>query len=252
MRLVDKWVYDSGASHHMTANKKYFATYKKFSSPVNISLADKGTIMAYGFGQVNIEMLVEGKCCPGYLEDVWYVPDIGRHLFSVLNAAEHGISIIIKCQQDIFQCVGQLVAIGGLMNVYDMDMRAVIPREPAEVNIATSSETLQPWHECFGHQDSRHVRKVLERMEMNMITAEMGGFCEGCVLGNAHRNPFIPRSDRSQVVGERSKPMLLDQCQRSRFGVQSTMCVSMIITASIAGFSSSSKRIKFPSVYAHS
>jgi hypothetical protein len=40
MRLTDKWACDSGSSHHMTANKQYFATYKMLSAPVNISLAD--------------------------------------------------------------------------------------------------------------------------------------------------------------------------------------------------------------------
>jgi hypothetical protein len=39
-------------------------------------------------------MLAEGKWCPDYLEDVWNVSDIGRHLFSVRSAAEHGIIVV--------------------------------------------------------------------------------------------------------------------------------------------------------------
>jgi hypothetical protein len=57
MRLVGKWVCDSGASHHMTVNKQYFAMYKRFSAPVNMSLADKGTILACGPDHVNIAIL---------------------------------------------------------------------------------------------------------------------------------------------------------------------------------------------------
>ena len=34
MRLVDQWVCDSGAWHHMTANKQYFAKYMRFSAPI--------------------------------------------------------------------------------------------------------------------------------------------------------------------------------------------------------------------------
>jgi len=30
MRLVDKWVWESGESHHMTAITRYFAMYKRF------------------------------------------------------------------------------------------------------------------------------------------------------------------------------------------------------------------------------
>jgi hypothetical protein len=48
MRRSDIWLCDSDASHHWTANKQYFATYKMFSAPVNISLADKGTIRFMG------------------------------------------------------------------------------------------------------------------------------------------------------------------------------------------------------------
>jgi hypothetical protein len=61
MRRSDKWLCNSGASHHRTANKQYLATYNVLSAPVNISLADKGTILVYGSETVNIEMLVEGK-----------------------------------------------------------------------------------------------------------------------------------------------------------------------------------------------
>jgi hypothetical protein len=83
MRLAEKWVCDSGASHHVTANKRYFATHKRTSPPINISLVDKGTILDRGSGIVKIEMLVEGKWCTNNLEDAWYVPDIGRQQFSV-------------------------------------------------------------------------------------------------------------------------------------------------------------------------
>jgi len=54
-------------------------------------LADKGKLLTCEFGGVNIEMLVEDKWCPDYLEDVWYVPDIGRHLFWVESVAKHEI-----------------------------------------------------------------------------------------------------------------------------------------------------------------
>ena len=59
MRLADMWLCDSGASHHLIANKQYFITYKRFAAPVSISLEGKGTILPCGFGHVNIEILVD-------------------------------------------------------------------------------------------------------------------------------------------------------------------------------------------------
>jgi hypothetical protein len=61
--LACKWVCDSGAWYHMTVNKHYFATYKRFSAPVNISLEDKGMILACESGHVNVEILVEDNWC---------------------------------------------------------------------------------------------------------------------------------------------------------------------------------------------
>jgi hypothetical protein len=96
---------------------------------------------------------------------------------------------------------GQLVAKDGWMtDAYSMDIRVVVPRQPAEVNITTASETLQLWHESNGHQEERHVRKLLERKEINMSMAETGGYCEGCDLGNGLWKTFTLRSDRTQDV----------------------------------------------------
>ena len=74
------------------------------------------------------------------------------------------------------------------------------PKTAYEVKIATAAEILQLGHERLGHQDKRHMRKVLERMEINMSMAETGGLCD--VLGKGHRKPFTPRSDRSHIVDE--------------------------------------------------
>ena len=133
-----------------------------FSNRPRTSLADKGMILACG-SRVYVEILVEGKWCPGYLEDVWYVPDIGRHLFSVWSAKEHRISVVIKHQWVLLQCNGQLVTTGRWMtDTYAMDRHVVVTREPVEVNIPTISETLQFWHECLDHHNKCHVRKVQE------------------------------------------------------------------------------------------
>jgi len=79
---------------------------------------------------------------------------------------------------------------------------------------------------------------------------------ESCVMDVIWAKPFGNLSfhgviNYSLSVGW-SMQMLMDQYQWSRSKVQSSMCVSMMITARIAGFSSSSKTKNFPSVYARS
>ena len=97
MRLADKWVCDTAASHHMTANKQYFATYKRFSVPVNIPLADKGMILACGSGRPNIEMLIE-EVVPRVLgrhvvhSQYWKKPVLGRECGRTWDSSHHKTS----------------------------------------------------------------------------------------------------------------------------------------------------------------
>jgi len=147
---------------------------------------------------------------------------------------------------------GHLMATGRwMMDTYAVDLR-IVPREPVEVNIATAPETIQLWHERLGHHDEHHVQKVLEWMEINMTVVETGGFCDGCVLGKCIRSLSLHGQINHRSMVSWSMSMLMDQSEWSRFEVQSSMCFSRTITASIAGFSSSSKRMEFPSIYAHS
>lgn len=67
------WICDSGASHHMSANKQYFATDPQFSVSIEISLSYNNKIYAYCFGKVNIEVCICGKGYDTYMKYVWYV-----------------------------------------------------------------------------------------------------------------------------------------------------------------------------------
>jgi hypothetical protein len=70
-------------------------------------------------------------------------------------------------------------------NAYFMDKQVVVPRDRTEVNITTVSETLQFWHKRLIHQEKHLMRKLLERLEINMSMAETKVFSDGCVLDKA-------------------------------------------------------------------
>jgi hypothetical protein len=76
-------------------------------------------------------MLVEEKWFHGYLENVWYIPYIGRQL----PAAEHGMSRDMSSwnvngffQRDL-----------RLEDRHVMHIHVMFPREPAVFNVATAS-----------------------------------------------------------------------------------------------------------------
>ena len=53
---VDKWLVDSGASSHMTSNKKTLANLREFKKPEKVGLGDGHTVDAIGVGNVYIRM----------------------------------------------------------------------------------------------------------------------------------------------------------------------------------------------------
>jgi hypothetical protein len=136
-----------------------------------------------------------------------------------------------------------------MMSAYCMDIHVLVPREPAEFPITTALESLQVWHERLGHQDKRHVRKLLEGMEINMSMAETEISCDGCVLGRAFWKPFTPRSERPKFVGE-----LINADDNGLMSVWSLQVAKYYVCFKddcnkYGRVSSSSKKMNFPSVY---
>jgi hypothetical protein len=55
------WIIDSGASQHMTANRDLLVNYCEFPEPEPVALGDGRSVNAYGYGQVDITMILGNK-----------------------------------------------------------------------------------------------------------------------------------------------------------------------------------------------
>jgi hypothetical protein len=164
---ADSWYCDSSATLPIMPNKHYFVSYTKFANPETIVLGKKNVLMqAYSQGVINVQIFHNSMWHDATLENVWYMPDAGAHLYSVKAAAQNGYSttlnekVVVICRGD-----GTVAALGKLINdLYVLAIRVCIPRHAAEVHLAMQAETLQMWHEHLGHQNKCHVMKVLSNM----------------------------------------------------------------------------------------
>lgn len=52
-----------------------------------------------------------------------------------------------------------------------------VPTTLADICIAKYEETLQLWHERFGHLNKRHVRKRLNEVDIHVDFEATKGFC---------------------------------------------------------------------------
>ena len=66
----DIWVADSGATHHMTRSHEYFSSYNVFSEPKPMIIANQKIMLAYGSGDIIIEVQIAGVWSMHYLKDV--------------------------------------------------------------------------------------------------------------------------------------------------------------------------------------
>ncbi|KAJ8896000.1 hypothetical protein PR048_001341 [Dryococelus australis] len=169
------WTADSGATQQMTMRKDWFLTY--FSR----------------------------NWIKGYLEDVGYIPDVGKSLFSVTSAIDKGCYATLNNKQ-FCQFINSVLEAQSsrIYGLFALEMRVVsIPSAEARLTVKIY---LQPWHERLGHQNKRYISKFLKQ---NGIDIPFDGdleLCDACLVGKMHWLNFGKRKEKV------SAPRRLNKC----------------------------------------
>ena len=85
-----RWILDSGASSHMSFNKKDFSQLRSMKNHVSISIANGDKLEAIGIGNIHLA-LANGENIR--VEDVLYVPKLDKRLLSVSAMNRKGIQV---------------------------------------------------------------------------------------------------------------------------------------------------------------
>jgi predicted aspartyl protease len=83
----DMWLIDSGASRHMTGDRKNFSSMKEKETPHKVELGDNNSYAVKGIGQATIKM---ESCNSIHLSNVLYVPGLKKNLVSISCLEEKG------------------------------------------------------------------------------------------------------------------------------------------------------------------
>lgn len=198
----EAWIIDSGATDHMTFKKEWYSFFEAFSIPAEIHIGNNSVMSAFGRGNIDFEALVNGRWTSCHMENVLYVPEARRNLFSVTRALDKGMTFSSSKDSCEFLLDGVVKAQGVRSGQLFKMMLKV--KEPdtccvSEANLAVK-DSLQVWHERLGHQNKRHVVKILNNHGIEVQQDDE--FCGSCVEGKQHREPFKSRQQRSSVPGE--------------------------------------------------
>ena len=186
----NEWIADSGASKHMTYRRDYFSSLKPLRESYSVKIADDKLLPAIGVGTVIIQEKVNGQFIERELQDVFFVPNLKRNLFSIPAINDKKFSFHAyerKCE--VRDSSGKLSSIG-YRNDKLFKMRFKV-KLPAECNVAQANPRKNMlWHERMGHINMRAVINTGRIMGVkDLSVGEEDLFCETCVMGKQTRKP---------------------------------------------------------------
>jgi hypothetical protein len=192
------WIVDSGATSHMSSNRRLFKIFFTLERPIEIYLADESVVYATGMGDVRFT--VQGRSI--LLTNVLYVPKLTSNLISISKLVSKGNEAYIN--QDGFHCrtgSGEDIKLGELNgNLYTVNGIKVRRATCSLVkDLDQQSDSLKLWHHRLGHlnyQDVIRLSKTAEGIDLSEHTIPVE-VCPGCSFGKMCRTPFPPRSNRA-------------------------------------------------------
>lgn len=200
------WYADSGATEHMSFCKSLFKNFVQYSEDkYSVRIGDGTRIDVRGYGDIDVKVNYSNGTSKTYtVTNVLYVPKLRKNLLSIMKTTERGIKVTFTEGGDrvIFEKNNRFILDGvRCNNLYRLKVTSV---NTSESHVVTS-DSLKLWHERFGHVNYQTLkqmrdRKTVEDLEFDSVANDP--FCEGCVYGKQHRQPFPRTARRSISPGE--------------------------------------------------
>ncbi|PHT74170.1 hypothetical protein T459_21447 [Capsicum annuum] len=142
-----EWWMDSGATHHVCANKELFLSFASAQAEEMLYMANFATAKVEGTGKICLKMS-SGKVLT--LSNVQYIPELRRNLISISFLDKNGFKCVtvsgkvIVSNREMY--VGKDYLTEGL---YKMNLMTVEMNKSLNSSYLLESNDL--WHECLGH-----------------------------------------------------------------------------------------------------
>jgi hypothetical protein len=181
----DRWMLDSGATHHITPHRSDFKDYT--SAKGTVRLGDKSGQEQIGVGSVIIK---SPQGCTITLSNVLHVSGVQTRFISI--GALTGKGAKVNFVKDGFEIVlnRKAIAIGYLEGcLYWLNTSNV------SLNLHTkSAPTLHIWHQHMGHMSydalKSHGPSAVTGLDLDASTMAIPTTCHGCKAGKSTRKPF--------------------------------------------------------------
>ena len=186
------WVFNTGATTHMTADKALFEELQPHSGHVTFADGQKRPVQ--GIGSITLPVVLSnGTTSSITLKNVLYVPSLGpTNLLSWTKAEEAGLTLMVKPSQFIIKNVGKEVAL-----FKKMDGEYILQQPQLKANAAT----FQEWHERLGHISPTSYKHLPSSFGLPPLPTTFS--CSTCDLSKSQK------TSRPSITYKPSKPLLL-------------------------------------------
>ena len=186
------WILDSGATRHMTFEKKYFISLSFYSG--DIYVADNRSLQIEGIGDISLSISVNNKLITLNLKKVYYIPTLEFNLLSIPQATKDR-QISFKFDHTEYAILrlrnGIKVVARKLPTCQLYYFRVCPPLEVGLVIYESQEKKLKRWHERLGHPGKTAMLKMNEEYHLQLSNKLIDNFyCEDCIKGKMTKLPF--------------------------------------------------------------
>ena len=136
------WVFDSGSTQHVTADRSQFTSYKKLAREEEIVGICGEPLMAVGIGEVELKCKTSSGVSTVTLREVRHAPEARVSLFAFTRATDAGARVVFQRRTAQVELGGvvrlEAVQRGGLWEIETAGKpRAFLAKKPVEKNRVT-------------------------------------------------------------------------------------------------------------------
>ena len=203
----DDWVVDSGASRHLTPDRRPFSNYRSMASSTTVTFVNGHQASAVGEGDVDLLVKIGNSIEPVVLKNVLHVPEATVNFFSTRQVINSGGQVTFSGNSCIVSKNGTTL-VEGISQQDGLTVIRPVKQQPAIAMTATaaSKQTPELWHRRFGHlgygnlfqlKDKHMVEGIATPAQSFKAQQDQKPLCEACTLGKQHRLPFLKSDSKS-------------------------------------------------------
>lgn len=190
------WYMDSGASFHMTNNRKWFVeeTLRR-TEPVTIRLGDGTHVKSTEKGNILMEISMNGSMKTLPVQDVLFVPEIATNILSIGQIDERGHRVYFQkgwCTVLSKYSNEKLLLVKKENSTYCFKSSKKIEENYAAYSATITEQEL--WHARLGHAGKSVLSQIISKKTADGVPKQLEqkdiSTCKGCVLGKMSSKSF--------------------------------------------------------------